>query len=177
MKTDIKNTFEATYKENTDAVFRFCLTRVSNREQALDITQETFLRVWQSLSKGDEVMNMKGFLFTIAHRLIIDWYRKKKSVSLEKIMYQDKEVEYDVPDNKTLGEEISLGAEGRYLLDKIKELTPNAQQPVYLRFVEGLSPKEIGDILGISANAASVRLNRGLLELRKKTGYDISENI
>ena len=143
---------------------------VAARQQALDITQETFLRLWQSLQAEKEILHNKAFLFTVAHRLIIDWYRKKKSLSLEKIMYKDGEVEYDVMDIKTK-DSLDLVAEGRYLLSKISELPPAYQYPVYLRFIEGLSPPEIGDILGVSANAASVRVNRGLVELRKKTGY------
>ncbi|MGH7249871.1 MAG: RNA polymerase sigma factor, partial [Minisyncoccia bacterium] len=81
------------------------------------------------------------------------------------------ESEYDPVDEKSINN-FGLAAEGRYLLDKINELSPTFKEPVYLRFVEGLSPPEIGIILGISANAASVRVNRGILELRKITGYN-----
>ncbi len=171
MKSDLTHKFEAIYKEESDAIFRFCLVRVSNREQALDITQETFLRLWQSLSLDKEIRNNKAFLFTVAHRLIIDWYRKKKSVSLESMMYRREEVEYDLVDSTTV-DRPQFGAEGKYLLEKIEELAPTFRDPLYLYFVEDLSPREIGDILGISANATSVRVNRGLLELRKKAGYE-----
>lgn len=171
MKPEITNTFERIYGEQSDAIFRFCLTRVSNREQALDLTQETFLRLWQTLADGQDIENNRAFLFTIARRLIIDWYRKKKSISLEKIMYKEGETEYEPVDEKSMSE-LSVGAEGRYLVDKINELSETSRDPVYLSYVEGLSPGEIGDILGISANATSVRINRGLAELRKLTGYD-----
>ncbi len=167
--------FEKIYESQSDAIFRFCLIRVSNREQALDITQETFLRLWQSLQKGLEIRNDKAFLFTVAGRLIIDWYRKKKSISLESIMYKDEEIDHE-PALEVTANNLDSGAEGRYLLDKINELSPPYRQPVYLRFVEGLSPVEIGQILDISTNAASVRVNRGITELRKITGYDKKED-
>lgn len=170
MKVDIACKFEKIYGEQSDAIFRFCLTRVSNREQALDITQEAFLRLWQTLQKGEHIKNERAFLFTVTHRLVIDWYRKKKSVSLENIMYNDGELEYEPIDEKTIHSS-GLKAEGRFLLDKIQDLSETSRDPIYLSFVEGLSPKEIGDILGISANATSVRINRGLVELRKLTGY------
>jgi RNA polymerase sigma-70 factor (ECF subfamily) len=177
MQKDIAYTFEKIYGDESDAIFRFCLVRVSNREQALDIMQETFLRLWQSLSqKKDTILNTRAFLFTVAHNLIIDWYRKKKSISLDYIMYKDEEIEYELVDETTQPSNLELKTEGRYLLDKINELTPTCRHPVYLRFVEGLSPPEIGSILGISSNAASVRVNRGLLELRRKTGYDTDKN-
>lgn len=172
MKEDMNHTFETIYESNSDLIFRFCLVRVSNREQALDITQETFLRLWQSLQEGKEILNSKAFLFTIAHRLVIDWYRKKKSLSLDSLMYSEKEDGYDPLDEKTTADNLEFGVEGRYLLSKINVLNPSYRHPVYLRFVEDLSPGEIGKILGISTNAASVRVNRGLIELRKISGYE-----
>ena len=172
MKDDITQKFEKIYADQSDAIFRFCLTRVSDREQALDITQETFVRLWQTLLKEKEVLNDRAFLFTVTRRLIIDCYRKKKSVSLEKMLLVNEETESNLVDDTTL-ENLEVGPEGRYLLDKMNELEENHREPIYLRFVEGLSPAEIGEILGISANAASVRVNRALLELRKRTGYNI----
>lgn len=170
MASDNILTFEEIYNEQSDAIFRFCVLRVSNRSQAMDITQETFLRLWQCLEDKQDILNPRAFLYTIARRLIIDWYRKKKSISLDSI-FDGEEDESSIADGITSGENLELRAEGRYLIDQIRELAPTYRDPVYLRFVEGLSPGEIGEILGISANAASVRVNRGIIELRKKTGY------
>lgn len=176
MKVNIERTFEAIYESESDAIFRFCLIRVSNREQALDITQETFLRLWKSLLEDKEILNNKAFIFTIARRLIIDWYRKKKSFSLDSVMFAGDEGVYDVLDEKTTEKNILLGVEGRQLIDKINELNTSYREPLYLRFVEDLSPPEIGEILGISTNATSVRINRGIKELRKISGYDIDKD-
>ncbi len=162
------NKFENIYKEESDAIFRFCLLRVSDREKALDLTQETFLRLWKSMLKGEEILNNKAFLFKIAHRLIIDWYRKKKSFSLESILERREDEEYDILDENTDTESLSTQAEARHLIEKINDLPSYHRTPVYLRYVEDLSPVEIGKILGISANAASVRINRGLKELKEQ---------
>jgi RNA polymerase sigma-70 factor (ECF subfamily) len=174
MKTNITDTFKKIYEDESDIIFRFCLVRVSNKEQALDLTQETFLRFWKSLQEEKEILNTKAFLFTVANNLIIDWYRKKKSLSLDSIVNNEKEP-YDFLDEKTVNS-IEVKAEGRFLLSKIGELSHTYKDAVYLRFVEDLSPQEIGKILNISANAAGVRINRGLEELREKTGYDINLN-
>lgn len=168
MEVNIINKFEQIYKIEADAIFRFCLIRVSDRDQALDITQEAFLRLWQNLQEGKQIINNKAFLFTITRRLIIDWYRKKKSLSLDKIIDDGEESGKDIVDNDTTQEKIYIGREGRYFIDKINELEQSYRDPLYLRFVEDLSPGEIGEILGITANAASIRVNRGLVELRKK---------
>lgn len=173
MEVDIKHTFEKIYEAESDAIFRFCLIRVSDREQAIDITEETFLRLWQSLLDGKEIINTRAFLFTVTRNLIIDWYRKKKSIPFKDMNdnnINEEDLGYDPSDEMTTNI-LETGAEGRYLIEKINELTKTYRQPVYLRFVEDLSPGEIGKILGISENAVSVRINRGLMELRKKIAY------
>ena len=172
METNITETFKKIYEEQSDPIFRFCLTRVSNREQAKDLTQETFLRLWKSLLEGEELRNSRAYLFTISHRLIIDWYRKKKSISLDKMLLNNEGEHSDFIDENTTTDNIEIGAEGRFLLDKIDELSETYRDPVYLRYVEDLPPEEIGKILNISTNATSVRINRGIEELRKITGYN-----
>lgn len=167
METNITDTFKKIYEDESDAIFRFCLTRVSNKDQALDITQETFLRLWNNLLEEKKILNYRAFIFTIARNLIIDWYRKEKNISLDKMIEDEG---FDQVDNYAM-KNIETGIEGRYLIEKINELSPMNKDPVYLRFVEDLSPEEIGKILNISTNNASVRINRGLEELRKITGY------
>ena len=168
--------FIAVYHEESDAIFRFCITRVSDRDQAIDITQETFTRLWQAFLKDTVMVNRRAFIFTIAHHLIIDWYRKKKSISLESLAREDSSEGYEPP-NETARQDLELETEGRYILDKIHQLGPSYRHAVYLRFVEGFSPPEIAEVLGISANAASVRVSRGIEELRKITGYVIPSEI
>lgn len=168
----IQKEFREIYDSFADAIFHFCLVRVSHREQALDLTQETFTRLWQSLLKGNRMINARSFIFTIAHRLIIDWYRKKKPISLESLAGEEDGEPYEpIDESAKMSSEIE--AEGRFLIDAIRKLGSSYRQSVYLRYVEGLSPPEIGEIIGISANAVSVRINRGIEELRKLTGYHI----
>ncbi|MFA6386469.1 MAG: RNA polymerase sigma factor [Candidatus Paceibacterota bacterium] len=170
---DIQSTFEAIYKKESDVIFRFCLLRVSNRETALDIVQETFLRLWKQMQEDKDILNEKALLFTIARHLIIDWYRKKKSFSLDRMAFNSSEEKegFDILDESTTIVNQELEAEGRYLIDQINKLGSAYREPVYLRYVEDLSPPEIGKILGITPNAASVRINRGLVELKKIAEY------
>jgi RNA polymerase sigma-70 factor (ECF subfamily) len=171
----LNNQFKAIYERESDNIFRFCLLRVTDREQAMDLTQETFTRLWQSLQGGKKMTNERAFLFTVAHRLIIDWYRKKKSLRLETFTDPDTGEEYDVADEGA-AEHIVEGAEGKMLIDALEKLSPSYKQAIYLRFVEGLAPQEIAEVLGISANATSVRITRGLEELRKIKGYSLDPN-
>lgn len=178
METELaKNQFVALYNAESDAVFRYCFVRTSNREVALDLTQDTFIRFWNSISKENSpesasIKNERAFLFTIARNLIIDWYRKKKSVSLE-MLTEGSEDSGNTPVqfSDASKQELERLGEARHLMGKIKEIDPIYQQAVYLRFVEDLKPKEIAEILGESANVVSVHINRGLKQLRDLVGY------
>ncbi len=170
----LQSTFTDIYNKEADALFRFCLLRVSDREQALDLVQEVFTRFWQAMTqeKREDIEHPRAFLFMSARNAIIDWYRKKKAVSLEGLQDPETEEPYEQLSDSALTES-KLEGEGRFLIDKIGKLSPGNKDAVYLRYVEGLSPPEIAKVLKISTNATSVRINRGVEELRKLTGYDI----
>ncbi len=164
--------FSKLYTHESDAIFRFCYMRVSDRDVALDLTADIFTSYWQKITDGENIDHPRAFLYKIARNRIIDWYRKKKSISLESLADTETEEPYE-PINDNAKEDMGLESEGRFLLDKIKDISDGNRDAVYLRFVEGLSPPEIANVLGISANATSVRINRGIEELRKMTGYQI----
>lgn len=165
-----KERFLRMYDREADAVYRFCLLRTSDREVALDLLQETFLHYWESLESNTAIQNDRAFLFTIARNGIIDWYRKKKTVSLDALSEETGlEVETFIGG---VEEEIELTTEAKFLMDKVRMLTPTYQQVMYLRFVEGLGPKDIADILGLTENIVSVRLHRGIKQLRVLAGYE-----
>jgi RNA polymerase sigma-70 factor (ECF subfamily) len=170
MKTKIVDTFKKIYNETSELILKFCQFRVSDREQALDITQEAFMRLWHSLSIGQQIKNGKAYIFTLTRRLIIDWYRKKKSISLEE-MNELKEMEYEMVDEKTI-HGLDLEPESRFLLQKMDLLPPKHREILELRFIQDLTPLEIGNLLGISANVASVRIYRAVAELKKVSGYE-----
>ena len=65
-----------------------------------------------------------------------------------------------------------MHVEGKQILEGINKLPVSYRQVIYLRFVEGLGPKEIGYILEESPNSVSVKINRGISELRKISGYE-----
>lgn len=152
--------FLSTYDTYGDAIFRFCCLKVSPREVAEDITQETFMRFWQAVREGTVMRNDRALLYTIARNLIIDWYRKKKESSLDALLENGDtfrgESETDV----------TLPAEAAEVLRAVHLLDDQSREAVLLRFVEGLSPKEIGELSGESANVISVRINRAVKKVR-----------
>lgn len=157
-----KQTFLSVFDTYNDAIFRFSLVKTSNRELAEDLTQETFMRYWQMLSQGKEMTNTRSLLYTIANNLIIDWYRKKKSTSLD--VLQETGFEPEQTGVLSADSEASFAE----ILETIKELDDSDREVLMLRFIEGLEPRDIAEILEVTANVVSVRINRALTKVQQK---------
>jgi RNA polymerase sigma-70 factor (ECF subfamily) len=80
---DMKEHFLAVYERFADDIFRFCVLKVSARAVAEDLTQEVFMRFWQQLRSGSIIEHDRALLYKMARNLIIDWYRKHKTQSLD----------------------------------------------------------------------------------------------
>ena len=152
--------FIKAYDAHADAIFRHCYLRISDRETALDLTQETFRRTWDYIAEGKEIRNMRAFLYRVAHNLLVDEYRKRKHLSLEQL----------AEDGFQLGafEEVDFGKniDYQYVIKNIEGLDSIYREALLLRYVEELSIKEIADIIKETENVVSVRINRGLAKLR-----------
>lgn len=151
--------FLAAYDQFADAIFRHCYFRVFNRDRAKDLMQETFTRAWEYLAEGKRVDNLRAFLYRVATNLIIDEARKKKAVSLETLAEEG----FDPPaeDGRLIE-----GIDARLILRFLKEIEPAYREVVAMRYLEGLSPKEIAEALNENENAVSVRIHRGIKKLR-----------
>lgn len=157
---DLTIKLKQAYDEHSDAIFRYCSFKVSDREKALDLTQDVFVKVWQYLLAGNEVENMKALLYKIARNLIIDEYRKKKFDSLDTMS----EAGFEPVDASQL-DTVSI-VEAGLLIDRIKELPEAYSEVVFMRYVDDLSVKEIAEALGEQENNISVRIHRGLHKLK-----------
>lgn len=165
---DKKEKFEEIYRKEVDAVFRFTLLRVSDREEVLDIVQDTFVKFWTAFRGEKEIRHYRSFIFTIARNKIIDWYRKKKPISLDAITEAEEENNghWEVEDEQSF-EGMKISAEAAVILKALNKLSSQYKEVVHLRFVEDMSPSEIAEILELTPNAVSIRISRGLEELRK----------
>jgi RNA polymerase sigma-70 factor, ECF subfamily len=153
--------FIQSYDEFVNAIFRHIYFRIFNRDLAKDLTQEVFTRTWQYLSNGKEVNNLKSFLYKVANNLVIDEYRKRKEISLDAMQAKG----FDVENHDA--EKIVRDVENNHILRAVRKLSKDHREIIVMRFVNDLSIKEIASIIGQSENVVSVRLNRGLKEVRK----------
>ena len=158
---EMKEQFLAAYDQYADSIFRFCQLKVSVRATAEDISQEVFTRYWQQLRLGKDIQNERALLYSIARNLIIDWYRKRKEQSLDVLSEAGFEFASD-DHHPTL-----VQSEVREVIQVISSLDETTREALTLRFVEGLSPKDIAEITGETANTISVRLNRGIKKVQE----------
>lgn len=160
-RTDMERVLTQAYDLYADGIYRFGVVKLSDREAAEDLVQDAFMRYYDTLSRGTVIQNERALLYTIARRLVIDKYRKAKSLSLDLL----EEGGFEPADTGILGaEEMAAGAEA---LAKVALLPQEYREAIQLRFVEGFSPAEIAEITGETANAVSVRVHRGLKKLRE----------
>lgn len=162
--------FLAAYQTHSDALFRHAFFRLSDRERALDLTQDAFIKAWDYVRGGGDVRSPKSFLFRILNNLIIDEYRRSKTESLDKKLEDNPATEALFAEGSVW--EVEEGMDEKNLMEKvqdaIKELSEEYRTVVTLRYVEGFSPKEIARMIGSTENAVSVRIHRGVAKLKSQ---------
>lgn len=149
------------YDEHADAIFRFCYAQTGRRELALDVTQDTFARTWQHLAGGKDVREMRPFLYATARNAIIDNSRRASAQSLDALQ----ESGFDIADEHAL--DPLLSATAAHAVRLASKLEQPYREAVLMRFVEEMMPRDIARLTGESENVISVRINRGLQQLRE----------
>lgn len=157
----IMEQFVKAYEELSDAIFRHCYFRIGDRERAKDLMQDTFTKSWKYISEGAEVSNLKAFLYRVANNLIIDEYRKKKESSLDTMMADGFDPGFDDRNKNELAIDV------KQVIGVVNKLDEKYREPVLMRYIDELSPKEIANIIGESENNVSVRIHRGLKQLKE----------
>ncbi|MBP9821711.1 MAG: sigma-70 family RNA polymerase sigma factor [Candidatus Pacebacteria bacterium] len=164
----LEQTFLAGYEKHTDELFRFCVVKVRNRDEAMDIVQETFIRAWEYLRKGNVIEQMRPFLFRTARNIIIDHARKHKTISLDAMQEEQR---FDAPDTRV--QPFGIGFELDRMLAALETLEPTHREVLSLRFLQELDIPEIAEVLGLNPNAVSVRIHRGIEALKKQLGDEV----
>lgn len=160
--------FASAFELHADELFRHAYLRVSDREKAVDLVQDCFLRAFKARGERDDIRDMRAFLYQTLRNLIIDEYRRKKVTSLD-AMLEDENANPDalLPTDETntlAAAEARL--DGAAALARVSELPDPYAEVLILRYVDGLSPKEIGERIDATENLVSVRIHRALGALR-----------
>ena len=159
--------FSFLFSTHGDAIFRLAHRMTGDLEDAAEISQETFVRAWESVRRYDPERPFFTWLYTICLNLIRDHLRKtRKSGFL--FSFSFRRIGEFTPDPAPDPEKQFLRLENERVLQwGLNQIAPTLREAVLLRFMENLSFGEIGEVLGISVSAAKMRVYRGLDKLRE----------
>lgn len=162
MTQEIQQQFLTAYGSYSSAIYRHCFFRVYSKTRAEELVQETFMRVWQYMSQGKDIDNIRAFLYRVANNLIIDESRKKKEESLEVLMEKSPGFEPSYTGHKTMEKKVLYNE----VIEGMDDLPADYKDILMLRYVNDLDPKEIAQILETNANNVSVKINRAVKALK-----------
>lgn|SRR4030067_1244578 len=150
-------------------IFSFILSKVSDREVAEDIFQDTFIKVINTLKKGayNEEGKFLPWVMRISHNLIIDHFRRNKR--LPKFNNTDDFDIFDVLSDEMLSVENQI-IKSQILEDVrnlIEELPDDQKEVLLMRMYRDMSFKEIAENTDVSINTALGRMRYALINLRK----------
>lgn len=170
MKRTHEEAYVAAFDEFADALFRHARLRLSDRDRARDLVQDTFVKAWDYLAGGGEIRSWKSFLFRVLNNLIVDEYRKSRTVSLDELMEEE---------SFTIAPALATGGltetedafDAALALERVRaavaDLPEGYRTVVTLRYIDGFTPKEIAEMLETSENVISVRLHRAVARLKE----------
>lgn len=137
-----------------DNVYRFIVKNLRHEEDARDIVQTAFEKLWRN-RESVETAKAKSYLFTVAYNQMIDHIRKNKRIHLKEEFPEDQAIH--------LSQDRSLK---KTLMDALNRLNETQKSLVMLKDYEGYSYEEIGVITGLNASQVKVYLHRARLTLR-----------
>ena len=149
-------------------VYNLSYRYVNRRDEAEDLTQEIFIKVYQNLkSFHPDMGSLRNWILKIGRNLIIDRYRQTRrfqaiggTEEMEAMNLEDK----NTPDPLRAAEQEEASA---FLMSGLVALPPELKEAIILRDLEKLSYQEITDLLSIPEGTVKSRINRGRLELAK----------
>ena len=137
-----------------DNVYRFIVKNLRHEEDARDIVQSAFEKMWRN-REAVEAVKSKSFLFTVAYNQMIDHIRKSKRVQLKDEFNEDGRSQQQRNSNLK-----------KTLMEALNRLNETQKSLVMLKDYEGYSYEEIGKIMDLTESQVKVYLHRARLALR-----------
>ncbi|MCP3682236.1 MAG: RNA polymerase sigma factor [bacterium] len=163
-----KDAFIEAYDLYVDQIYRFVYFKVSDKDDAHDLTSAVFLKVWNYIqeNKIKDFKTLKALIYTIARTTIIDHYRKNKNRNIS----LDIEQELDIEDkNQNIEKSAIISSDFEIVKKKLYELKDEYREIIVLRFIDELSVSEISKIVNKSNGNIRVLIHRALKALQDLT--------
>lgn len=160
-----------------DKLYHMAYRMLFNRQEAEDVVQESFLRVYKNLDRYDDEMKFSTWIYRIATNLCIDQLRKRKpvySLDAESSEHEGLDGYAMVPsDDRTPESELVLSDTQRIIRQAIETLPPKYKTVMVLRYLQEMSLQEIGEVLDMPVTTVKTRVHRGREFLRKKLEHKL----
>lgn len=148
----------------------------SNHEEAEDILQDAFIKIWKNLHGYDPRLTLESWIFRIVHNETISFWRKKTSYSKDNIIRLD-----DERLNTLLATEDIEDIGGEKFFRIIEEILPllklEYREVLVLKYLEDKSYEEISDILKIPEGTVATRINRAKKSFKEMAGGKFDNTI
>ena len=164
-----ENAFASLVRKYQRQIHAFARRKIGDFQIAEDITQETFLQVYQKLETLDDPTLFSKWLYAIANHLCIAWFRQNRlqTEPLEDVCILS--IETEPYSRYVASEHAKIAAEAqRDLVEKLlAKLKESDRKVITLHYFEEMTSSEIGDLLGVSENTIKSRIRRARQQLKK----------
>ncbi len=151
--------FESLVGQLEKPLYRFLLSKTRNHHQAEDLLQDTFLITYRKLNQFNPVYPFSSWIFTIANRLAISYFRKHKPM----------QEEHEIPTDKTPRCEVIAAETSENLWAKARHLlSANYYTALWLFYTEGMTIEQIAESMNRKPNTVKVWLHRARKKLAQE---------
>ena len=170
-KSGSDQAYEKLMHKYRNSVYNLVYRMVHDVHEAEDLTQEAFIKAFNSLAQFNEEYAFSTWLYKIATNNCIDFFRKRKlqTLSLDKpIQYKDSEIQQEIPDTDLNPEKTILAKERSTIIrEAIDTLPEKYHSAIILRHSEEKSYEEIAEILNLPIGTVKARIFRAREMLNK----------
>lgn len=152
--------FDSLFILHYPRVKNFIMSLVKNEEDARDLSQDIFLKIWNNREKLSEIQYFRTYLFQMSKNAVFDFFK-------ENIRFDDYEGEYKIKDFDSLEESIEAH-DLEMLIDTLVESMPEQRKKIYkMSRKEGLTNDEISIKLKISKRTVETHISNALKDIKK----------
>jgi RNA polymerase sigma-70 factor (ECF subfamily) len=149
-------------------LYHFARSILKNNEDARDVVQEVFFRIWKNKENLDEQSSLQSFLFTISYNIIVDMMRKKVNDN----NFRNKLFRNATAKESPVDKEVEFKELNTIYKNAIEELPAQRKKIYRLHKFENLKYEEIAEKLNISVNTVKSHMNKAITSIRAKVGTE-----
>ena len=167
VKMGMASAFDKLYNTYSHKLYYFAFSILKSKEDAEEVVQNTFFKIWEKRYQLDNSQVFKSYLFTVAYNIIIDLFRERvKEKKFRKNVILSASINYNLEESIEFGD----------LIDRVnqivEELPPRKNEIYKLSRLNNLSHNEIAQKLNISTKTVENSINYSLNFIKKRLGKD-----